>query len=388
MGFQSVLVERGPNLSVHLTGVPLRSIPSGDFNVKCMNISQPQKNEFKDLLQFFKDCVENTVKNRKPIYLDTKYWIFLRDAYLGRAQKETHNDILQKIVQLNESGSIFCPVSDAVFIEVSKQSDENTRIPTAELMDELTNGIAIDTIFQRIESEIKYSIATKAGKHDISMQVWTKPCFVFGDVLFKHNGISEENNRELLKEYLTEMWKISFKEMLSRIPDLKDNIYQNYDIVADEINKNAKKHESEITSFDTAYEIEFIGIGSVFRECFLKNIFENIEGIPEVEKKPGVTKTKLNRAKMYPTLHIGALCHASVRWDKKRKIKGNDIIDFFHASAALPYCDAFFTDNPLKNILKSGNFNFSHQFSCEIFSGEDEVLKYLSEIEQSHLTSG
>ena len=75
------------------------------------------------------------------------------------------------------------------------------------------------------------------------------------------------------------------------------------------------------------------------------------------------------------------------KWDKKRKIKGNDIIDFFHASAALPYCEAFFTDNPLKNILKSGNFNSAHQFSCEIFSGEDGVLNYLNEIEQSHLTS-
>ncbi len=70
------------------------------------------------------------------------------------------------------------------------------------------------------------------------------------------------------------------------------------------------------------------------------------------------------------------------------QIKGNDIINFFHASAALPYCDAFFTDNPLKNILKSGNFDSAHQFSCEIFSGENEVLKYLDGIEQSHLTSG
>lgn len=353
-----------------------------------MNIKQPPKGEFKDLIRYFKDCVAGTIKNKKAIYLDTNYWIILRDAHLGRPQKENHIEIFRKIIHLKKSGVIFCPVSDAIFIEVSRQSDENTRIPTSDLMDELSDGIAIETTYQRIESEIEYSIASIAGNRDTSMQVWTKPCFVFGDILFKHDGISEEKNFELLTEYLTKMWEITFNQMLSSLPNRKNDKYQNFERVADEININAKKHQSEIISFDTAYEIEFIGVGSVFRECFLKNIFENISRIPEVEKKSGVSKTRLIRSRMYPTLHIGALCHASVRWDKKRQIKGNDIIDFFHASAALPYCDAFFTDNPLKNILKSGNFDSAHQFSCGIFSRENEVFKYLNSIEQSHLTSG
>lgn len=352
-----------------------------------MNIKQPQKGEFKDLIHSFKDCVAGTIKNKKAIYLDTNYWIVLRDVHLNRPQKENHIEIFRKIKHLKEAGKIFCPVSDAIFIEVSRQSDENTRIPTADLMDELSGGIAIETTYQRIENEIKHSIAKIAGDHDTSMHVWTKPCFVFGDVLFKNDEISEEQNHEILTEYLTRMWEITFNQMLSSLPNLKNNRYQDDERTADEININAKKHQSEIISFDTAYEIEFIGIGSVFRECFLKNIFKNIVRIPEKEKKSGVTKTKLIRARMYPTLHVGALCHASVRWDKKRQIKGNDIIDFFHASAALPYCHAFFTDNPLKNILKSGNFDSAHQFSCEIYSSEDEVLRYLNRLEQSHLTT-
>ncbi len=281
-----------------------------------MNIKQPQKGEFKDLIRYFKDCVAGIIKNKKAIYLDTNYWIILRDVHLGRPRKEIHNEIFRKIIQLKEAGKIFCPVSDAIFIEVSRQSDENTRISTANLMDELSDGIAIETTYQRIESEIEYSIASIAGNHDTSMQVWTKPCFVFGEVLFKHDGISEDQNLAFLTEYLTRMWEITFSQMLSSLPDTKNNRYQDYERTADEININAKKHQSEIISFDTAYEIEFIGIGSVFRECFIKNIFENIKRIPEKEKRSGVSKTKLIRSRMYPTLHVGALCHASVRWDK------------------------------------------------------------------------
>src|SRR6266436_4161094 len=50
------------------------------------------------------------------------------------------------------------------------------------------------------------------------------------------------------------------------------------------------------------------------------------------------------------TLHIHASLHASVRWNKSRKLKPNDILDFHHAAAALAYCDAFFTERSVRNI--------------------------------------
>ena len=41
------------------------------------------------------------------------------------------------------------------------------------------------------------------------------------------------------------------------------------------------------------------------------------------------------------TLHIGALCHAAIRWDKKRELTGRELHDFHHAEAAVGYCECF-----------------------------------------------
>jgi hypothetical protein len=79
-----------------------------------------------------------------------------------------------------------------------------------------------------------------------------------------------------------------------------------------------------------------------------------------------------------PTLRVGASLHAALRWDRERKYKTNDLLDFRHAEAALPYCDYFLTEHSLRHLLQDGNLNFQQHFSCKVFSDPAEALEALT----------
>ncbi|EJC3510817.1 hypothetical protein MYX42_004021, partial [Escherichia coli] len=78
------------------------------------------------------------------------------------------------------------------------------------------------------------------------------------------------------------------------------------------------------------------------------------------------------------TLHIGASCHAAVRWDQKRQLNGNDLLDFHHAEAALGYCDLFLTEKPLKVLVSQEHLGLRELFSCSVESSASEGLKILN----------
>src|SRR2546422_10781019 len=57
------------------------------------------------------------VLTRKRIYLDTRYWLFLRDAELGRPQKPLHVELLDVLRTRVQSGQLLCPIGDSTFFE-------------------------------------------------------------------------------------------------------------------------------------------------------------------------------------------------------------------------------------------------------------------------------
>jgi hypothetical protein len=79
----------------------------------------------------------------------------------------------------------------------------------------------------------------------------------------------------------------------------------------------------------------------------------------------------------FPSFIVEAGLHDSVRNDLPRKYKTNDLSDFRHAKAALPYFDAFFTEKSLKNMVCASNLSLDKKYSCEVLCKPVEVLKYL-----------
>ena len=58
------------------------------------------------------------VTQKRRIYLDTRYWIFIRDVFLGRKQKPIHAGIVEELKRLCSDGSTICPISYSIFAEL------------------------------------------------------------------------------------------------------------------------------------------------------------------------------------------------------------------------------------------------------------------------------
>src|ERR1700676_30878 len=101
-------------------------------------------NEFSNLGEYVR-AQRKTLAGRMAtltrIYLDTNFWLFVRDAYAGRARNDTHRLLYEKLLHLVSSGKAICPATDTVLHEVFHQNDFTTRLMTATVIDELSAGI-------------------------------------------------------------------------------------------------------------------------------------------------------------------------------------------------------------------------------------------------------
>jgi len=91
---------------------------------------------------------------------------------------------------------------------------------------------------------------------------------------------------------------------------------------------------------------------------------------------------RLNNQRALRTLHIGASLHAALRWDKQRRFKPNDFHDFGHATAAIGYCDAFFTEAPLCELASKRQLKLADMNGCRIVASANAALEVIGALEQ------
>src|SRR5690242_12800423 len=68
------------------------------------------------------------LENRAMIYLDTKFWIVLRDCAAGRNDDPAARELLQRLRKLVQDGRALCPIGESTFCEFLKQDDANSRM--------------------------------------------------------------------------------------------------------------------------------------------------------------------------------------------------------------------------------------------------------------------
>jgi hypothetical protein len=277
------------------------------------------------------------VSSKYRIYLDLRFWILLREAYLEKEDKKSISILLKHLLSLVESGRAICPISESVFVELFKQDDPASRIATANLIDALSCGVSLIVHPDRVRQELCNSLYKSAGAKNlipVEQLVWTKLASILGEV--HPTGTPFEAAEELViqKAFYDHMWNISLAEM-ARTLDASKMPKIDWDETAKRLNDGNKEHEKEITSF---------------------------------------------HSRSIRTLHIGASCHAAVRWDKKRKITGNDLFDFHHAEAALGYCDLFLTEGPLRSLVTQNHLELKEHFPCKVVASIQEAMEAIGAI--------
>jgi hypothetical protein len=338
------------------------------------------------------------IAETKKIYLDTKFWLILRDVELGRINDPDARKLLDLLRSLAASGRAVCPISREIFREVFGQSDSTTLTITLKLIDQFSKQICLLDDHTRIEVEIFHFMRSVTQSvetlHPLNHMVWTKAPYALGHVLpvptnekFKSNGF----DLVVQKAFFDQLWQTSLTEMMEisggkfRLPPPSD--------IAPDLNDGKFSHTHEFKSFRDLYLTEVQGTLDACRPAFCnvaQQMYQNDTGNSMTDEdrgddKPGGAIAGLvyqcichNKAAGYfPTIRLMAGFHAVVRWDKQRKYKTNDCADFRHAAAAIPYFDYFLTERSLNELLSNGNLKLRDQHKCITVSNAKDALQAL-----------
>lgn len=335
--------------------------------------------------------------SRKAIYLDVKYWIILRDVIAGIRSQPDELELLKLLRKQVEEELVFCPISESTFAELYKQKDAHSRQATAQLIDELSLGIALIPHDERVRLEFSHLIRS----HELRMElpplrdlVWSKLSFVLGFIHPYDTGFDPATELAIQKAFFDHLWDMSLSDCIQTI-GASLPAEDEFHTLADRLNVGNAAHSAELSSYEGTYVIELKGALESSEPMILdvlRTITENAFGVSmpndNKERDPNIRQWlslifaafKKDTAKMQEilrTTHIGASLHAYVRWNKGHQFKGNDIYDILHATAALGYCDVFLTERRLGAWIKSSKLALDRQFNCIVASDIKDAIALL-----------
>ena len=204
------------------------------------------------------------------------------------------------------------------------------------------------------------------------------------------------------KAFFDRMWDMPLEEIMRTLRDHSPP--GGLDFTVSELNEGVKQNSDQIKSFSQAYAAELGGaveLGADIAMDVTGKIFRKKTGGEPPEAKSAQWKTLWNQwanllfivLKKKPqvrqqlrTLHIHAALHAAFRWDKARRFTSNDLYDFEHASAALAYCRAFFTEHALRSTIVARNVARDELFQCRVASEIPDAIDVLKAMEAEDST--
>ena len=197
------------------------------------------------------------------------------------------------------------------------------------------------------------------------------------------------------KAFFDQMWTIPLQDMVALIGDQPMPV-DRLGEAAEAMNDAIAAHADTIRSFQQAYAAEVRGgvdvtcdsIPDILLEIARAQGIELDRPTPE-QRASGLAMFKnliaaaLERGKAREALrsiHIYASLHASLRWNKGRKLRANDLYDFQHAIAALGYADAFFTESPLRVMVTERHLALDRLYDCRVVSDVADAVVVLKTI--------
>jgi hypothetical protein len=330
---------------------------------------------------------------RRPVFLDTNFWVMARQAAFGESDDPELISLLGALRLAVGSGKAFCPVTSDLIEEFSKQSPERLR-GTMELVDALSLGVAMVPAHERTAIEIEQFSARAIVEHPPAPRpLWTAYAFAFGYEDLKPPGINVDE--AMVARLAERAWMVPPSLWSADHSGLFDARAKS-ERLANCLNEQEALHAHEIDSHATAVRIEVAGAASMVEGIAAREFrriaaaaghvteASDIAGSYDFGRKVArMLATSLDQEvnqKALSSLYVGATLHAAVRSEEKRKIKPNDIFDFRHAAAALPHCSAFFTDGPLKKLITSGHTRLDRLYGCRIAATPAEAIAILKEI--------
>lgn len=339
----------------------------------------------------------DSLRERRKIYLDLKFWIKLREAE-GPEGVPAYRDLLDALRRVVSSGRAFCPISDSCFLEVFKQTDPATRRRTAALIDELSLGVSILPLDLRIGTEIAHLLHAGVAPDQVfplDDLVWTKLSNVLGYFTPSSTVFDAATELTIQKAFFDHTWFVSLVEMEEQLGDSLSRFDSDFHArLAEKLTCEILEHASNLKTFGQAYEHELLGVLDLYADRAADVLLgiapaylgprppKGSDKYKEIERQSlsllmAVMKTERGKATMR-TVHIETCMHAAVRWNKGQKFKPNDFFDYQHAAAAVGYCDAFFTERSLAAVLTRSDLALDKLYGCKVTFTPEVALEYIN----------
>ena len=333
---------------------------------------------------------------RRVIYLDTKYWIILRDVIAGIRMADQELELLRILRELVSAGKAFCPLSESSFAEMFKQSDERTRKATARVIDELSLGVALIPFEHRVAMELRafiYGQCRDLGAPEPLHLPWTKLSYVLGVVHPHETAFDASSELAIQKAFFDHMWSLSLSQMIDTL-DGKQVPPDRHPHLAEQLNADNAKHASELRSFQQTYAVEAQGAAEIYAATaveIIRDLQKLVTGaLPSAEGDAAemeaisiwtnMLSTVLGHKEhkfSLPSLHINTCLHASVRWNKAQQFRANDFEDYRHACSALAYCDLFLTERRLRAMVTANHLALDRRYDCKVAAAIPDALALL-----------
>lgn len=334
-----------------------------------------------------------SIQGRKKIYLDTKYWGLLCDVSLGIEKDEISIEIYNTLMKFSKEKKIICPLSYRMHIELRKHKDIKRLNETAKIMNILSDGVMIISEDERINYELFYflykTINGKDSAYEPDIFIWSKAIFVVGATIPEDLAIfSVKENEYIQKEFFKQMWEYSFVDLIYKMGiETNTEILETSKNTVDSINIDKVRYEHENKSYKQVYMSEIAGSLDVYKNK-IKNTFNKLattmtESTEELGDSPiddiqpiinmFYNLFKKNKLGTYlPSFDVGAMAHATIRWNKTKKFEKNDLDDIGHTYTALPYYDYFFTERSFYTLIIQSKYN--DKYSCIVAWQKREIL--------------
>ena len=333
--------------------------------------------------------LSDSIKDRIKIYLDTKFWIYLRDGM--KEKNDKYSRLYTILKELVKNGKIVCPLSFSVYSEVSKQSDKETRIMTAKIIDELSLGISVKDVFELYYNDAFSFIVDKSGFFQRKMQ---KSNFDYtGSVLFgtavpiPNMPLPNISNNSIQKAWFDFYKTMKLSDIVDKYNEESVNYYKNMNTRLQKYNNEVVKPHYQNEKLQEILQNELRGcVESInFIPSLMKEVYEMTGGkVSENEIEENIFIDALvnrkKKSKSLNSLYIFGVLNALNIYEQNRPIQKNDTEDFYHAVQALSTCDYFFTEKRLKHLLNVHPFNLSVAFDTKVISDIDEAISFVEKI--------
>lgn len=338
-----------------------------------------------------------SIESRTPIYLDINFWILLRDATLGSDRGDSGIQLLRLLREGVASGAVLCPASDVVFLELLKQSDPSSRLATAKLIDELSLGVTLLHGEARMGTEVVHfihSFENDANLHPLHHLVWSKLSCVLGPMHPHSPQFDADTQLVVQKAFFDHLWSIPLATLVGMIGTVPNAESLRLNDIGRMLTEANAQHANELRSFQQAFRAELEGVADLCADMAVQAFSDLAISKGGAELVPDTREWKQSRAMCVNLLtqalttkpetrlklrssYIAAALHAALRWDKARPFRGNDFYDFNHAAAALGYCRAFFTEQPLRDLITSNKLRLDEAFDCRVISDASAAIAFL-----------